>query len=215
MMKEQHKGMFIALRGGGLDDLLEQVCGPLPGPPEPISIGPRSRSSSLPALVEDRASSRVAVPPPPPALLDSLASAPASARAGGVSEPPSSAGRRRQRTLSNPNLRRIPPSIPPTAPFDVDVDALGRAIAGESVAPPGAELERASVPDLASAIGGTEPRRRTPSGRYAASRPSPIFAQPPSPERQSLFGEDVISEKSLDEVILSYLAEDLDGSSQD
>jgi hypothetical protein len=31
-----------------------------------------------------------------------------------------------------------------------------------------------------------------------------------APPRRSLFGEDYVSEKSLDEVILSYLAEDLD-----
>jgi len=34
----------------------------------------------------------------------------------------------------------------------------------------------------------------------------PKAAQPP----KSAFGEDLISDKSLDEVILSYLAEDLD-----
>jgi hypothetical protein len=36
--------------------------------------------------------------------------------------------------------------------------------------------------------------------------------QRPSPESQSIFGNDLLSEKSLDEVILSYLAEDLEDS---
>ncbi len=48
-------------------------------------------------------------------------------------------------------------------------------------------------------------------GRYAPSRPSSIFAAVRPQEGASIFGEDLISEKSLDEVILSYLAEDLDG----
>lgn len=48
-------------------------------------------------------------------------------------------------------------------------------------------------------------------GRYAPSRPSSIFATTRPAEGASIFGEDLISEKSLDEVILSYLAEDLDG----
>lgn len=48
-------------------------------------------------------------------------------------------------------------------------------------------------------------------GRYAPSRPSSIFSSVRPPEGSSIFGEDLISEKSLDEVILSYLAEDLDG----
>lgn len=48
-------------------------------------------------------------------------------------------------------------------------------------------------------------------GRYAPTRPSSIFSAVRPPEGPSIFGEDLISEKSLDEVILSYLAEDLDG----
>lgn len=51
------------------------------------------------------------------------------------------------------------------------------------------------------------------SGRYAPSRPAAIFATTRPPEGASIFGEDLISEKSLDEVILSYLAEDLEGPS--
>jgi len=221
MMKEQHKGMFIALRGGDLDDVLEQVCGPLPGPPEPLSLGRRS----MPSLIDADPPERTAIPPPEPVAAHATP-APYAAAAVAEPPPPSSRGRpsqvppstrgRRQRTLSNPNLRRMPPSIPPPpAPLDLDVDALGRAIAGEPVSSTGTLPERPSATELAAMLGSPEPRRRTPSGRYAASRPAAIFSQPPSPERQSLFGEDVISEKSLDEVILSYLAEDLDTGSQD
>jgi hypothetical protein len=47
-------------------------------------------------------------------------------------------------------------------------------------------------------------------GRYAQSRPAAIFANTRPSEGTSIFGEELISEKSLDEVILSYLAEDLD-----
>ncbi|APR86047.1 Hypothetical protein A7982_11396 [Minicystis rosea] len=49
------------------------------------------------------------------------------------------------------------------------------------------------------------------SARYAPSRPASIFATTRPQEGSSIFGEDLISEKSLDEVILGYLAEDLDG----
>lgn len=48
-------------------------------------------------------------------------------------------------------------------------------------------------------------------GRYGQSRPAAVFANRPA-EGMSIFGEDLISEKSLDEVILSYLAEDLDSA---
>lgn len=54
---------------------------------------------------------------------------------------------------------------------------------------------------------------RPASGRHAVSRPASIFASTrPTPQNSSIFGEDRISDKSLDEVILTYLAEDLDSS---
>ena len=53
-----------------------------------------------------------------------------------------------------------------------------------------------------------------PGGRYAPSRPASIFATTRPQEGASIFGEDLISEKSLDEVILGYLAEDLDGPAE-
>ena len=59
----------------------------------------------------------------------------------------------------------------------------------------------------------TRPSRPPPSGRYAVSqRPQPLAGASRPPEGRSIFGEELISEKSLDEVILSYLAEDLDAS---
>ena len=47
----------------------------------------------------------------------------------------------------------------------------------------------------------------------AAVRPAAIFGQA-RPQQSSIFGEDIISDKSLDEVILSYLAEDLEEGSK-
>lgn len=46
--------------------------------------------------------------------------------------------------------------------------------------------------------------------RFAPARPAAIFGQARPQQGSSIFGEDIISDKSLDEVILSYLAEDLD-----
>jgi hypothetical protein len=57
-------------------------------------------------------------------------------------------------------------------------------------------------------------RREEAAQRYAPARPAAIFGQARPQQGSSIFGEDLISDKSLDEVILSYLAEDLetDGS---
>jgi hypothetical protein len=117
---------------------------------------------------------------------------------------------------------------------DVDLDALERA-AAEAQAPMFQQIQNLPPPPAAVLAGkrgsgggyssrSTPPppvvrRSVTPGGRpaissanrYAPSRPASIFATTRPQEGASIFGEDLISEKSLDEVILSYLAEDLDG----
>ncbi len=90
------------------------------------------------------------------------------------------------------------PSAPPraiTSAPPVDVAALDAAAAKL------AESKRDSRP--------------APQNLYAATRkPGLTSPVPPAPSRPqpsgSIFGGDLVSEKSLDEVILSYLADDLD-----
>ncbi|HEY3494970.1 MAG TPA: hypothetical protein VGK73_09805, partial [Polyangiaceae bacterium] len=59
------------------------------------------------------------------------------------------------------------------------------------------------------------PRRSARPPRAAPAlpqRPAAQFASAPEATARSIFGDEAISEQTLDEVILSYLAEDLDGS---
>jgi hypothetical protein len=52
--------------------------------------------------------------------------------------------------------------------------------------------------------------QRASSGRYAPARPASIFSRQ-KPREGGVFGDEgVVNDKTLDEVILSYLAEDLD-----
>ncbi len=92
--------------------------------------------------------------------------------------------------------------------------------------PPGATVETVSGKGAAAGpvgrpsapqMGAIAPARRsspsiTTAGdrRYAPTRPASIFGQAKPAQGKTIFGEDLISDKSLDEVILSYLAEDLD-----
>ncbi|MDB4934180.1 MAG: hypothetical protein JWP87_1152 [Labilithrix sp.] len=57
---------------------------------------------------------------------------------------------------------------------------------------------------------GRAPASRPVEGRYAPARPAAIFGSTQRPQPQSLFNDELVSDKSLDEVILSYLAEDLE-----
>lgn len=108
-----------------------------------------------------------------------------------VSEPSpseSSAALRSPQRAQAPDLFTGPPSE-----TSLDIEALERvAMAAQ---PPG------------GGGGVEEGPERTPSGRYVQTRPASIFST--SQSSGSLFGGELVSERSLDEVILSYLAEDL------
>jgi len=87
-----------------------------------------------------------------------------------------------------PDLFTSPPSE-----ASLDIEALERVAIAAQPAGEGAAGEK-----------GPE---RTPSGRYVQTRPASIFSSGQS--SGSIFGGELVSERSLDEVILSYLAEDL------
>lgn len=87
------------------------------------------------------------------------------------------------------------PSPTPSSP-GIDVDALERAAEARL-----AESEAARPPS-------------TSPGRYSVTQPASVTRRSsapsrPTPHADSIFGGDLLSEKSLDEVILSYLAEDV------
>ena len=99
---------------------------------------------------------------------------------------------------SEPAQPAAQPAAKPAPPEpEVDVDAL----------------ERAAAARLAQAQAQQAP---LPSARYGSTRPAvtpqpvPRPSRKPDPTSESIFGSDLLSEKSLDEVILSYLAEDMD-----
>ncbi len=98
----------------------------------------------------------------------------------------------------------------PPEPLRPQPKPTAEAVAALSRAPVAIAAElgsRAPVsPDAATVAAPSSRKSRPPTA--SSSR----VARGVAPSR-SIFGEGVISEKSLDEVILSYLAEDLDGSS--
>lgn len=222
LMKEQHKRMFTALRLGELDPLLENVCGPFEQPAQAMSKAPPSMVTAPPP--PESFSEPLLTEPAPPPETDSETPSSASFT---ENERPSEAARRRKRgPLSNPNLRKVTPSVPPAGlAFELDAAAIDRLPAPASVS--GGSLQRTPQPPSARPPRKSNPapaRKSRPSPAQPASsknggpppslsRPSSRFAAVPSKSAQSIFGDGVISEQSLDEVILSYLAEDLDGSS--
>jgi hypothetical protein len=138
------------------------------------------------------------------APVPSRAAAPKSVRPPRASERPRESERPRRRSLSNPALRGVAQSVlPPTADgFDLDVGTLDKL-------PP---RSRSQTPR--SARKSQPPRSRPAQARPQPQRPAAQFANAPEAHARSIFGDEAISEQTLDEVILSYLAEDLDGTSK-
>lgn len=177
-----------------------------PGPPEELTL-------DIDAL--ERAAAESSSPlfqqsdlPPPPANLFrerggggySTVTAPTPEKAHPTGKPPPLPG----------GHTRSPPST--------------RSGRGASSRPPPPGQRRGATPRPPAPSSGKSatrgrPRSAPPSaipmseGRYAPARPAAIFGHSKA-RGNSIFGEDLISDKSLDEVILSYLAEDLEPGSE-
>jgi hypothetical protein len=107
------------------------------------------------------------------------------------------------RTGSEPRLgtatAHVPRNDPREEPDGPSVNAA-RPATGARPAQPAHAAPRAAAP----------PSRPPGEARYAPARPAAIFGGTQRPPPASLFSDDLVSDKSLDEVILSYLAEDLE-----
>jgi hypothetical protein len=239
MMKDQHKAMFAALRAGDMDPLLENVCGPLDpvkskaaeAAPDPTAKNDLATARVVVGAVPKVLDEPSLLPVPAPAVAQAPAPAPV-ADAQAVIESmkslrDSDESPRNRRPLSNPNLRKPTPSVapPPAEAFDLDVASLDKNLPKSTHAPgvPAARPPRKSNPaprksrppipvrpaaaaapvQIAAAAGADV-------GPGSLGRPQTRLAAAPQTNARSIFGDGAISEQSLDEVILSYLAEDLE-----
>jgi hypothetical protein len=193
---------------------------PPPRPPTPIALKPATspplaaiaaaaaaakrpsitpangrRPSVKPAPTDDDGGPQTERTPPEELTLDIEALERAAAAADAASSafkpasdlppPPSNLFREKTATGSYRSLSQPPPSTSP-APT------------------PGPSKPVPKAPAAAAAAASAAERR------YAPTRPASIFGQARPQQGKTIFGEDLISDKSLDEVILSYLADDLD-----
>lgn len=211
MMKEQHKAMFIALRDGQFDHLVGE------GPPGASAAPPKDKDSVAPPTA--------AAPPKvvlhkdketdPEISVPAVASVATPSQEQPVSAAPATT--REDRPAMNVDLEAIerageasvvgpmfkasdlPP--PPKQLFAKEQGTGGAYRAVDSDPPPPKSAQKPA----------TESKPEKSDGRYAAARPAAIFGSSPSVRpAPSIFSDELISDKSLDEVILSYLAEDLD-----
>ena len=194
---------------------------------EPLAAGGEELSLDLDAL--ERASQETAgqvprtqpdLPPPPANVLRERM--PAESDTG------------RYRSLAPQGEERVPPSravprpgpkserTPPPRPGPASArpkserprPASERPVRRSERPPPASVREDAAAakndPRAEPPSDSKQPNAPRADGRFAPARPAAIFGQARPQQGSSIFGEDLISDKSLDEVILSYLAEDLE-----
>lgn len=237
MMKEQHKAMFMALRDGQFDHLVDpeeaakekqrkaekRESKPAPAiadvrAPEDVppttrdgAISDQTDPSATPLTLDldtlERASAESEpafvplandLPPPPANLLRQAAQEPETGRYKTIGEEAPRVARR-----SEPP----PPSRGPIKP------PSQRRVVDHRAEPEDAQKlppQQSPKPPIPRKRASSRPPPSKEGGRYAPARPASIFGQAKPQHGTSIFGEDLISDKSLDEVILSYLAEDLD-----
>jgi hypothetical protein len=221
MMKDQHKNMFLALRAGEFDELIERVVsgGQTTPPIEPaLSHVPRLRADSLPSLsfgVGDEAKTM-------PGLVIDLT--PTSASPEKLRSELAHAAQPRE-DLANPGsvhadlLRADPvPEDPgkvsttqPAAPATKRPSARPRK--GKSSVPPSPRRARlvddptpTDLPQTKPLLATSRPSER-PS-RTVGVRPPTSPQEVTDPRNQSIFGESAAGRQTLDEVILSFLEDE-------
>jgi hypothetical protein len=206
---------------------------PPPPPPAPASVPrPQAPRERIDAEELERAASQAPPPVFEPAPTD-LQPPPANLfrpRPGGiystvVTPPPPNAPKPASGGSSRPGARpgtvrpaaaAKPPTVPPAAAGARSGNARpgpagGRPAHGGSP-PHQPPIRRGSSPPPPLAgrrpVTGPVVTAKAPESRYASARPAAIFGQAKPRSGSSIFGEDIISDKSLDEVIMSYLADD-------
>lgn len=185
IMQDQHKAMFIALRDGQYDALIDG--GAARGVNQTGQHAAVSGSGPVPASAMTGPNAAV-----------TTGSNPAGAKR------PSTPG-----VVVNPTTQ---PAFPGPAPGQTgSMPAIRPSSPGIPVNPaPAAVSPSATSPALPQ-----QPQGANRSGRYAPVRAPDVLhsfkpKSEPSPASGNIFGDTLMSEKSLDEVILAYLAEDLD-----
>lgn len=199
LMQAQHKAMFIALRDGLFDE--DEAAGAREFAAREI----RLEEELVPPIeidveVLDKAAEGFVSKAAEPERPRGEGEAPRPAAARGPAPPPIPQAARSRRGARN----NVTASFAATRPGEFE------SIQGsEARAPRADETERHATgtsPGAAPAPGSGQPDQ---GSRYQSTR-SAAPSRGKSRSAESVFGADFLSEKSLDEVIMSYLAEDLD-----
>jgi len=203
LMQAQHKAMFIALRDGLFDE--DEVKGAKEFALREITLdddggakAPTSGSVQIPkadVLVAAPAVAPVAVAaaPLPLGSQTDLDIAALERAAQGYTEPTAA-------DMLVDKHATVPGSLPAPIPLASELSPSAPKPIAKTFSKPNAAPVASAAPVQAP------PAKSSKYGTTQQAMKRPPSARP----RESLFGQDLLSEKSLDEVIMSYLSDDLD-----
>jgi hypothetical protein len=212
IMQDQHKAMFIALRDGQFDHLFDATAGDSKEVSAPAVSGDLLSSAQVASAEPARRPSVSGALPPPPSTSAVKAPSPSSPA---LAEAPAVTEAKRSSSVSIPAIR--PPMPPGVNPSEAVMRPPSTVPSSPSMAPTRPSSAPASATLGRPASQKPPPRPTGASGHYQAIRAPEILSSFKPKEESSgaptsIFGDGLMSEKSLDEVILAYLAEDLDDS---
>lgn len=236
LMQTQHKAMLRELKSGSFDEKIGKFFGePVQRVPEDETTDPNARPpleetvDAQPAQDIELPDFEIATPvrpspAPPPVARPNATAAQAVPRTGTHHEVTQPRMATPPRTVAPAASALQPKPVPPTVPRAPGgaVGGLGARRAASNPgqpARPAAEGVLVARPAVIIGAEGNGPRtptleRKTVSGTRWNQPSSTTLTPPPASEpknttNDNIFGGDLISEKSLDEVILAYLSEDL------
>jgi hypothetical protein len=197
LMEGQHKAMLKRLVTGEFDEMAERLSAQHYYPPGVLADGTHTASyvnTEASAPSQASAHSRAQAKPAPAA-----APGPAAAPAPRPAPRPAAPAARPQQPVWQP----APPSASPVAPR-----TPGQPLPAVTRAP--AQPTRPTVPPRMAQVATPAPRAPAPARPAAPTFFSETPVEMPTDDLPTLFAEELISEKSLDEVILAFLSADLE-----
>jgi len=228
MMEEQHKGMLRRLVAGEFGETADRLSAPhyepgvlATGQTGPAAVNVAKTAPAAGAMFSRGPAAQPAAnqaPPKPAAPRAPVMAAPAATPRAPVKAPPAASAQARP-AAANGKAAVAPKPVAPKAPEPWQPAPPG-ASNPASRRMPGAPLPQTTRVAPAASRSAVSPPKLTPSGPVRpvpARATSPnLFAdaakpvEAPHEDLPTLFAEELISEKSLDEVILAFLSADLE-----
>ncbi len=220
MMKDQHKNMFLSLRAGEFDQLIDRVLNaesPTVAVDPALSRIPRLRADSLPSLSFGSGDEAKTMPGMPTMVIEStpVPAATHEMRVAPVHEEPVVPVDLRDTWASDMDAAQADSGKSTTRQAAlVPKRPSGRPRKNKSVAPAAPRRSQlvddptpTDLPETAVASASDRPSGRS-SARQLAVRPSTLTQEAIDPRGKSIFGDATPGRQTLDEVILSFLEDE-------